>query len=243
MNNKYAMIFAAGLGTRLGNFTNTKPKALLDIQKKPLLFYCLTKLKKYNYTHVVINVHHFANQIIDYLKNNTIEGLNIYISDETNLLLDTGGGLFNAKVFFKNADNILIHNVDIISNIDILALENEHNNSNNLATLAVSKRNTTRYFLFDNDMNLKGWKNTLTNETKVFSSSCLSEYAFSGIHLVSTKIFDLEFNSNKFSLTDFYLQYCEKYNIRGFVHGSDTWVDVGKIDNIPKAQKIINSLY
>lgn len=242
MQRKYAMIFAAGLGSRLGDFSKNSPKALLNVGGNTLLFHCLSNLKKFHYTDVVVNVHHFANKVVEFLENNKFEGLNIYISDESDQLLDTGGGLLKAKIFFDEATDILLHNVDIISNLDLKSFEEMHKNSDNLATLAVKKRETSRFLLFNSELNLKGWKNINTNEEIIFSNEKLEPYAFSGIHLVSGRIFQKMSKLQKFSMTNFYLELCKDNNIGAFIHNEDQWVDVGKIDQISKAEEILKQI-
>lgn len=236
------MIFAAGLGSRLGDFSKNSPKALLNVGGNTLLFHCLFKLHKFQYTDVVINVHHFSNQIVEFLNSKKFEGLNIYISDESEQLLDTGGGLLKAKSFFDQEADILLHNVDIISDLDLKSFEEVHKSSDNLATLAVKKRETTRYLLFNSELKLKGWRNTNTKEEIVFSEEKLEPFAFSGIHLVSGRIFQKMPKLQKFSMTKFYLEICKENSIGAFIHNEDRWVDVGKIDQIDKANLILKKL-
>ena len=157
---KQAMIFAAGLGTRLRPLTDTMPKALVSVAGQPLLWHVLTKLKAAGYGHIVINVHHFAQQIIDYLHANDNFGLDIRISDETDGLLETGGGIKKARPLFDPTSPILIHNVDILSNLDLTSLPTTD------TQLVVSPRKTTRYLLFNADMHLVGWKNIATGEVR-----------------------------------------------------------------------------
>ena len=208
-----AMILAAGLGTRLKPLTNNKPKALVEIKGKTLLEIAITKLKKEGFTDIIINVHHFANQIINFLKQNNNFNINISISDETNMLLDTGGGIYNAKWFFENEKAFLIYNADIISDINLKNLYDTHIQTDAIATLVVKNRETSRQLLFDAENNLCKWKNIITGEEKVARNTKgkLTPFAFSGIHVLSTKIFDLIEERAKFSIIDVYLRLAKNY--------------------------------
>ena len=181
------MIFAAGLGTRLKPLTDHMPKALVPVAGKPMLEHVICKLKDYGFTEIVINIHHFGQQIIDFLNANQNFGLTIHISDERSLLLDTGGGINKASTFFKGNEPFLIHNVDILSDTNLKELYEYHLKSGNDATLLASKRKTVRYLLFNNDDRLCGWVNKDTLQTKpegfVYDPVLYREYAFSGIHV------------------------------------------------------------
>src|SRR5664280_1226211 len=161
-----AMIFAAGLGTRLKPVTDNLPKALVPIAGKPLLEHVILKLKSAGFDEIIVNIHHFPDQIIDFLKANNNFSIRIEVSDERNLLLDTGGGIRRAAWFFDDEKPFLVHNVDILSNVDLKELYQQHLRSNSLATLVVSKRDTFRYLLFNDDNRLCGWINEKTGETK-----------------------------------------------------------------------------
>ena len=161
---KQALVFSAGLGTRLQPLTNTRPKALVHVAGQPLLWHVLTKLRESGYERVVVNVHHFASQIVDYLKSNDF-GMSVLVSDETLQLLDTGGGIKHARELFADDSPILIHNVDILSNVDLNWFSRQHLDDED-AVLLVSRRNTKRYLLFDSAMRLMGWINTETGEVR-----------------------------------------------------------------------------
>lgn len=213
-----AMIFAAGLGTRLKPLTDNTPKALLPINGKPMLEHVILKLKNAGFDQIAINIHHLGDQIIDFLAANNNFGIQIYISDERDYLLDTGGGIKHAAPFLQGDEPFLIHNVDIISNIDLRALYNHHLETNPLATLLVSKRKTSRYLLFNKENKLCGWRNRETGEVKsfypYFDPNQYKEYAFSGIHVLSPKIFDwMEEWTGKYSIINFYLSICAKTDI------------------------------
>lgn len=240
---KQAMIFAAGLGTRLRPLTDTRPKALVEIGGETLLKRVVDKMKMAGMERIVVNVHHFASQIIDYIAANADFGVDIRISDETDELLDTGGGLKKAAELFSPDDPILIHNVDILSNVDLQALYDCHNRCD--ATLLVSERPTKRYLLFDDAMRLVGWTNTDTGEVRSpyanLNPNDCRKYAFSGIHLFSPRLFPLMATfPNKFGIIDFYLQVCSKADIRGLVKQDLRLMDVGKVGVIAEAQRFLH---
>ena len=242
-----AMIFAAGLGTRLKPITNTIPKALVTIAGKTLLEHTLIKLKSEGFTDIVINVHHFAGQIIDFLKANNNFGVNISISDESEMLLETGGGIRKA-IPLLGSEPFLIHNVDIISNVKLAELYNRHIQSNADATLLVSNRKSSRELLFDDNFNLKAWRNNSTGEVKTpFESldiNSLQPYAFSGIHIFSPSLFPyMENYPAKFPIIDFYLDICNKSKIKASVCNNLRLIDVGKLDSLNEAEVLVKDLY
>ena len=178
-----AMIFAAGLGTRLKPLTDSMPKALVPVGGQPLLQHLLLKMKAVGINDITINVHHFAQQIIDFIGANDSFGLNIHISDETDELLETGGGLRKALPQIGEDEPVLVHNVDILSNLDFQHLIAAHN-PNDAVTLVVSQRNTSRYLLFDDNRRLCGWTNITTQQVKPegIDAGKYKPLAFSGIH-------------------------------------------------------------
>lgn len=239
-----AMIFAAGLGTRLKPLTDTVPKALLPIGGKPMLEHVILKLKAAGFDHLVINIHHHGQQIIDFLEQNNNFGLWIDVSDERDYLLDTGGGIKKAQRLLDGNEPFLVHNVDIISDIDLRQLYNEHGRVNPLATLLVSKRETSRYLLFNKENRLCGWRNKATGEIKSyypdFSPEMYAEYAFSGIHVLSPRIFDwLEEWTGKFSIINFYLSIAAKTDIRAYPAQDLRLIDVGKPETLAKANEFL----
>ncbi|MBN1462488.1 MAG: nucleotidyltransferase family protein, partial [Paludibacteraceae bacterium] len=177
-----AMLFAAGLGTRLKPLTDTMPKAMVPIAGKPLLEHVIKKLIAAGFNEIIINVHHFSEQIVSFLKANNNFGVRIELSDESDLLLETGGGIKKAAAFFDDGMPFLVHNVDILSDVDLCALYNSHVQQNAMASLLVSKRATSRYLLFNAENNLQGWINEKTGETKSplsdFNPALYSKYAF-----------------------------------------------------------------
>jgi len=234
-----AMIFAAGLGTRLKPLTDFKPKALVEVNGITLLEHAIMKLQHFGINEIIINVHHFSNQIIDFLKRKNNFGIHIEISDESDQLLDTGGGLKKASWFFKDNNPLLVYNVDVISDIDLDCMLRSHVQSGALATLAVRQRETSRYFLFNDDMNLCGWKNKKTNEQIISrnSSGNLIPLAFSGIHVVSPQLFKLMNENGKFSITEVYTRLSTYHDIKGFQHDTDFWIDLGKPESIEEAER------
>jgi NDP-sugar pyrophosphorylase family protein len=234
-----AMVFAAGLGTRLKDETSLKPKALVEVGGKTLLFHAIEKLKTSGVAEIVINVHHFADLVIQYV-NSTDFGIKIHISDERDLLLDTGGGLKKAAGFFSDKEPVLIYNVDILSNIDLNLVKKQHLETGALATLTVRKRETQRYLKF-NEKQLAGWINKKTGETKIslpelFANS--EEMAFSGIHIVQPEIFKMMPETERFSIIDLYLELAKTQKIMAFYDDSDLWIDVGKPEELEAARKI-----
>lgn len=241
-----ALVFAAGLGTRLKPLTDTMPKALVPIDGKPLLEHVLRKLIANGFDEIIINVHHFADQIISFLGENNNFGVRIAISDERDALLETGGGIKKAAWFFDDGQPFLVHNVDILSNIDLGKLYRYHLEHRSLATVVVSPRDTARYLLFDDDLRLNGWTNIKTGEVKspfeTLDVSSFRRLAFSGIHVISPRMFELMAGWNgKFSVIDFYLAVASQTEIKGFVPENLKMIDVGKIDSLHEAELFLNS--
>lgn len=234
-----AMIFAAGLGTRLYPLTKDKPKALVEINGQPLLQTVIERIIAAGITDIVVNVHHFSQLVKDYLASHSFEA-DIRISDETDFLLDTGGGLKFAEQLLKTADHILLHNVDILSDIDLNRLIINHIENEALATLAVKERPTSRYLIFDKKtMQLCGWENVKTGET--LESRCTdnpAKLAFSGIHVVSKAIFPMIPSGKKISMTPLYVEMAKTQNIRGYLHQQDQWMDVGKYEDVMKLARM-----
>lgn len=239
-----AMIFAAGLGTRLKPLTDRMPKALVPVCGKPLLAHTIERLKGAGADEIVVNVHHFSQQIVDYLATHNF-GIRIKISDESDRLLDTGGGLRKALPLFDCQDMpVLIHNVDILSNIPLEDFYASH--QENDATLLVSERQTSRYLLFDDKDRLVGWTNINTGEVKspykdLDVASC-RRYAFSGIHCFSPRLGRLMTGlPDKFSIIDFYLSVCDKVTIKCHFQKDLRLLDVGKLDSLERAEAFLEA--
>ena len=236
-----AFIFAAGLGTRLRPITDTMPKALVPIAGRPLIEHVIESLQCQGVNDFIVNVHHFAEQVEEYLAERSDFG-SLAISDERDLLRETGGAIKHAEPLF-NGNPFVVHNVDIISNVDLQNLLSMHKETS-LATLLVSDRKTQRYLLFNDDMRLVGWTNIATGEVKTpyndLDISKCHKYAFSGIHVIEPRICTLMTNwSDKFSIIDFYLDVCARVNIRGYVKEDLLMMDVGKIDTLSEADAFV----
>ncbi len=260
-----AMIFAAGLGTRLKPLTDTCPKALIPVGGKPMLQIVIEQLKKYGFNEIILNVHYLAEQIYDFVEQNNQFGISINFSDETKELLETGGGLWKARDFFDDGKPFLLCNADVLTNIDLEKFYNAHVQSNAISTLAVRERNSSRYLLFDDEDILFGWENVKTHEVKIPRKSkrhCersvaisenevdgfvprhdepypLHERAFSGYHIISPEIFKTCKRDGIFSMVDWYLDICNEHTITCFHHNDDIWIDIGSPEQLEKANEVI----
>ena len=233
---KKALIFAAGKGTRLKPFTDNHPKALAVVNNVPLLERNIKFLQNYGINDFVINVHHFGEQIIDFLQEKENFGAKIEISDEKNELLETGGGLVFAKKYLENEENFLIMNADILTDLNITEFIKFHLSHQNVATLAVSDRVSSRKLMFNEDMILKGWVNKTTGETKLSEfNKNFKELAFSGIHCVNSSIFDKIKRTGKFSIMEEYLDLMFENHIQGFQHNAKL-IDVGRPESVIEAE-------
>ena len=240
-----AMIFAAGLGTRLKPLTDNIPKALVTIGGKPLLQHTIEKLKSSGFDEIIINIHHFADQIVEFILSKNSFDIKIEFSDESNELLDTGGGIKKASHFFCDGEPFLIHNVDILSNINLNDLYLFHKSSNSISTLVCSKRKTSRYLLFNTANQLKGWTNKETGKikspNKLLELKQYNELAFSGIHILEPSIFKYMIDfPEKFSIIDFYIFLSQYELIRAFAPEDIQMIDVGKPDTLKEAQTLLS---
>jgi NDP-sugar pyrophosphorylase family protein len=228
-------ILAAGLGTRLRPLTNDRPKALVEINGVTLLERTIRRLEAANVKHIVVNVHHFADKVIDFIKSHTWQAA-IDISDERELLLDTGGGLKKAAALFSGRENVLVHNVDILSDIDLQDLERHHKEQKNLVTLCVSQRQTKRMLAFDESGLFLGRAESLPPAAKSINPSLL---AFSGISVVSPELFALLPEADHpYPVIDEYIRLSrEGYRIGSYVHSPDHWLDVGKPETLEIAKR------
>ncbi len=235
------MIFAAGLGTRLKPFTNNHPKALAEVNGKTLLEHSITYLQRFGINEVVVNVHHFAHQIYDAIEDNNGYGSIVHISDERDELLETGGGLLKALHYFEDEDAFVVANVDILTNLDLNKIITNHTESNTLGTLAVMNRDSSRKLLFDTDMTLCGWSNISTGALRTSRDiTNTTAFAFSGIQVLSPKIFKDSPFTGKFSLIDLYLHQAKQHKLKGFDHSGNLFIDVGKPGSIEQAEYLFN---
>ena len=234
---KKALIFAAGKGTRLKPFTDSHPKALALVNDVPLLERNIKYLQSFGVTEFVINVHHFGEQIVEFLEKNNHFEAKIDISDEKDELLETGGGLLFAQKYLENEDNFLIMNADILTDLNIHELVKFHETHLPLATLAVSDRNSSRKLFFNSEMVLKGWMNKNSGETKMAEfNNNFKELACSGIHCINSSIFDKIKRRGKFSIMEEYLDLMFENNILGFQHEARL-IDVGRPESVIEAEK------
>ena len=234
---KKALIFAAGKGTRLKPFTDSHPKALALVNDVPLLERNIKYLQSFGVTEFVINVHHFGEQIVEFLEKNNHFGAKIDISDEKDELLETGGGLLFAQKYLENEENFLIMNADILTDLNIHELVKFHETHLPLATLAVSDRNSSRKLFFNSEMVLKGWMNKNSGETKMAEfNNNFKELAFSGIHCINSSIFDKIKRRGKFSIMEEYLDLMFENEILGFQHEARL-IDVGRPESVIEAEK------
>lgn len=234
-----AMLFAAGLGSRLKPWTDKHPKALAMINGKPLLQHNIEYLQKAGIYDVIVNVHHFAGQIIDAVKRNNGWGSTVTISDETDEVLETGGGLKKAAWYFRNEADFVVMNTDILTTMGLLNMIEQHRLSGALATLATSLRSSSRYFLFNEKQLLCGWENIQTGVRKVMRpEQLLHQQAFSGIHVINQELLPLIEQTGKFSMVDVYLSLAPTHNIQAFNHTGAAFIDVGKPESIEIAEKL-----
>ncbi|MBQ8672653.1 MAG: nucleotidyltransferase family protein [Bacteroides sp.] len=239
-----AMIFAAGLGTRLRPLTDHMPKALVPVAGIPMLQRVILRLKAAGFDHITVNIHHFGQQIIDFLKANDDFGVTIHISDERDELLDTGGGIRKARPFLDGNEPFLVHNADILTDLDLSAFYRHHQESKAEATLLVARRKTSRYLLMDSDMRLRGWINKATGETRPEGiARCMGhwqEWAFGGIHVISPTLFrQMEGAAweGRFSIIPFYLSICRDTCLQGYQDEHVQWFDIGKPETLEQASR------
>lgn len=235
------MIFSAGLGTRFKPWTDTHPKALALVNGKPLLQHNIEYLQKYGITDVVVNVHHFADQIIEAVQKNKGWGSDVLISDERNEVLETGGGLLKAKDLLQNAEPFITLNADFLTDLNIDDLITFHKNKKALISFGITSRKTSRYFLFDEENRLCGWRNTNTGEEKIaVAKENLKEMAYSCVVVFQPEIFELIPQRGKFSLVETYLSLAAHHPIYGYNHSGDKLVDVGKPESVAIAEKMFS---
>ncbi|OQA03802.1 MAG: D-glycero-alpha-D-manno-heptose 1-phosphate guanylyltransferase [Bacteroidetes bacterium ADurb.Bin397] len=236
-----AMIFAAGLGTRFKPFTDKHPKALAMVNKKSLLQRNIEYLQQYGITDVVVNVHHFADQLKEAIELNKGWGSNVIISDESNEVLETGGGLLKARPLLEGKEPFITLNADILTELNITKLLDYHQQNKALISFGITNRKTSRYFLFDEDQRLCGWRNVNTGEEKIsIPGKQLHQMAYSCVVVFEPAIFDLIPQRGKFSLTETYLSLASSQLILGYDHTGDRLVDVGKPESVAIAETMFS---
>lgn len=238
------MIFAAGKGTRLGKLTENQPKALVRVHNVRVLEIAIRTLVKYGFDKIIINVHHFADQVINFLEDNKRFGLDIEISDEREELLDTGGGLKKASWFLDGTEPFLLYNVDVLTDLDLSLLYKSHVRNGALATLAVRHRKTARYLMIDKHNKLCGWKNVETGEQILSGNVCEEQelVAFSGIQVVSPDIFQVLPDKTIFPIMSTYLDLARTNDIYSFEHDDSRWLDIGKPVSLKLAEELFPNL-
>lgn len=235
------MIFCAGLGTRFKPWTDKHPKALAPVNGKSLLQRNVEYLQQFGITDVIVNVHHFADQIITAVKDNKGWGSNIIISDETDKVLETGGGLLKAKDLFTPGEPFITCNVDILSELNLDKLIAFHKKQQPLISFAITDRDTSRKFLFNKNDRLCGWINNTTGEQRIsVPDPDLIQKAYSCYVVFEYDVFRLTPFTGKFSLTDLYLELARQHTILGFDHTGDKWIDVGKPTSVEEAEKLFD---
>ncbi|MFP4449077.1 MAG: NDP-sugar synthase [Bacteroidales bacterium] len=229
-----AMVFAAGIGSRLRPLTLEKPKALVEVGGRPVIEHVLRHLDNYGCRDIIINLHHFPEQVKKFLEENNNFGLNLTFSEESELL-DTGGGLKKASWFFGEKPFIL-YNADILSNLNINNLVDFHNMHDGLATLVVRQRKSSRYLLLDENKRLLGWEDSRSNYRKMpVKITKFDRFAFSGIHVLDPYVFQFFPGKKKFSIIDFYLNLIKSHRIYGFIDHNSYWFDIGTIEKLQQA--------
>jgi NDP-sugar pyrophosphorylase family protein len=236
-----AMIFAAGMGRRLGKITETIPKALVDINGKTVLHRAIEKCSSFGFNDIIINVHHFADQVEEEVKKLNKAGFRISVSDERDMLLENGGGLYKARDFFDK-EPFLLYNVDIVSDLDLTVLYRLHLEKKGLATLAVRHRPGKRFLLVDNEGQMKGWRNIITGEqipSDLYTKG-LTEIAFSSMHIIEPEIFNY-MHEGVYSMITLYLKLLSTHNIYTLKHDDGYWVDVGTPESLAYVRELLEN--
>lgn len=239
MNIKKAIIFSAGLGTRFKPWTDRHPKALAIVNNKSLLQRNIEYLQQYNISEVIVNIHHFPEQIIQVINANNGWGSNIIISDERDEVLETGGGLLKAKPLLNGTDPFLSLNVDVLTDLNINDLAAFHAQQKSLVSFGVTERKTSRNILLDADGRMCGWQNITTGEEKIIiKKEIIKPFAYSCVVVYEPEIFSLITQQGKFSIMDTYLDLCADHTISGYNHTGDRWIDVGKPESVGIAEQL-----
>jgi len=238
-----AMILAAGRGTRLLPLTGSQPKALVPLNGKPLLFHVLSRLQAAGFREVVINVHHHAAKLIQYIASQPVPGLELSISDESGQLLDTGGALLHAAPLLEGGGDILVHNVDVLTDLSLTDLLDDHQRSDALVTLAVRDRQSGRYLLFNDRGQLVGWKD-VRQEKSLWSDGPVEEVsalAFSGVQVISERLLELLPRRQRFAIIPEYISLARQHTLRSFIHNAGLWMDLGRPEDLRQAESYLQS--
>lgn len=239
------MVFAAGLGTRLRPLTDSVPKALVELGGVAMLERVLTRMKSCGVGEAVVNVHHFAGKVVDFLREHDDFGMRLHISDESDMLLDTGGGVAAAADWLSGDEPVLLHNADIYTDVDFMEMLREHEASGADATLLTGRRTTSRYLLFDRDMRMHGWTDVRSGRVhpEGLDVSGMESMAFGGVHIVSPGLVEdiCRYAGDKgkrvFSITDYYIESCGGMYIKGWCQPAGTnWHDIGTLDKLRRAE-------
>lgn len=238
-----AMILAAGIGKRLRPLTDTIPKPLIPINGKPLIEYVVDQLKLYGVAQIVVNVHHHSQKMIQFFKDNNNFGLEVEFSDESQQLMNTGGGIVKAKHFFSKKEPFLVYASDVITNLNLDKMLAFHKENKSLVTLAVKDRETTRSLIFNSEMQLCGWRDNISGE-EIQCRSIDNEISlgFSCAHIIEPELFDLVTEQGAFNITDMYLRLASKHTIKGFRHDNDYWLEFGRYENIESTAKQLKEI-
>lgn len=238
-----AFILAAGLGTRLLSYTYDRPKALVELGGITLLERAIRKVTELEVSEIIVNVHHFGDKIVDFLREKHFFDLPVSISDESNQLLDTGGAILKAHDLLGDNEPFLVYNVDVLSSLNLTDFLAYHQKMKGIATLAVRNRQTDRYLVFNQDMRLSGWRNIKTGEEKLTGKvSDTQNFAFSGIQIIEPRIFPLMTETGKFSIIQLYLRLAKDQKIYGYQENSELWMDLGKPDQLKEAESILQMI-
>ncbi len=233
------MILAAGLGTRLSPLTDNKPKAMVPFKGVPLVERVIRNLASAGVDQIIVNVHHYAEQVIEFLDRLDVAGVKLSISDERHQLMDTGGALPYAREYFSGEEDFLVHNVDVVTNLDIAALIKAHSRGDALVTMAVKKRPTSRYLMFDSKGFLCGWRHNETGEQRIVRKPCgtMEDFGNSCVQVINKEFFTHFPDPQPLNLTNMYLDLAGDYRIQPFIHNEDYWYDLGRYQNYLKADK------
>ncbi len=237
------MLFAAGLGTRLKPLTNDKPKALIEVNGMTMLHIALRKLENAGISKTVVNVHHFSELVMEEIIRFKSDKMEVIVSDESDQLLDTGGGLLKARPLFDANSPVLLYNVDIVTTANLKDFIAFHHSYDGLVSLMIKKRPTSRHLLFNEHIELAGWENLKTGEKIITKdTSNYKGFGFQGIHIIEPRIFDLIIESGKFPIIELYLRLSREHTLMGYESRNDLWFDIGTPEKFETTRKTIEQM-